>query len=385
MEYRNWKKLGIRTSLLGFGAMRLPLTKKGTIAKRAASAMLKASYESGVTYFDTAYTYHSRESEPFLGAFLANLPRTSYYLATKLPQWLVNSVEDAKRLFEEQLQRLNHDFIDFYLIHSIDKKAYVRMVDLGVVDYLQQEQKAGRIRYLGFSFHSIYEDFEYIVTSRTWDFCQLQYNWLDTEEQAGDRGYELATALGVPVIVMEPIKGGLLANLPDSCNQQLRDLDPTQSSAAFALRWVADHPNVKVILSGMSTMQQVQENLKILDSPKSLTEKERSVLASMGKLLREKVGNGCTGCKYCMPCPFGVDIPGNFALWNKVRMFESFETIKRQWENPTEQAKRPSACTMCGRCVRLCPQHIAIPADLKKLDQEISALASRQNFDGSVS
>lgn len=373
METRTWEHNGCTISLLGFGAMRLPLTKTGSIDRAASRAMLSEAYKHGVTYYDTAYTYHNGESEPFLGSFLKQYPRDSYFLATKLPQWLVNTLDDAKRLFNEQLGRLEHEYVDFYLIHSIDKAAYVRMVDLGVVAYLEQEQKAGRIKQLGFSFHSIYEDFEYIATSRTWDFCQLQYNYLDTEEQAGDRGYELCTKLGIPVIVMEPIKGGLLANLPPDLEARLKDLDENASSASYALRWVADHPNVKVILSGMTTMEQVRDNLKTFQSPQRLTETESSTLGSIGQTMRNRVGNGCTGCKYCMPCPFGVDIPGNFSIWNKARMFDSYEVVRAQWENPKESDKRPSSCTECGQCVSLCPQHINIPEDLKLVQSELEA------------
>ena len=371
METRTWNTEGLSTSLLGFGAMRLPMTEKGSIDRVEATAMLGEAYANGLTYFDTAYTYHNGESEPFLGSFLKELKRESYQLATKLPQWLVHSLDDAKRLFSEQLERLQHDYFDFYLIHSIDKEAYVRMVDLGVVSYLEEEQKMGRIKQLGFSFHSIYEDFEYIAASRTWDFCQLQYNYLDTEEQAGDKGYELSTKLGIPVIVMEPIKGGSLANLPPDLEARLNELNTGASSASYALRWVADHPNVKVILSGMSTMQQVRENLETFDSPKPLTEVERSTLDAIGQTMRDRVGNGCTGCKYCMPCPFDVDIAGNFALWNKARMFDSYEVVRSQWENSKESVKRPLSCTECGRCVPLCPQHINIPEDLKLVQSEL--------------
>lgn len=371
METRTWNTEDLSTSLLGFGAMRLPMTENGSIDRVEATAMLGEAYANGVTYFDTAYTYHNGESEPFLGSFLKQLKRESYQLATKLPQWLVHTLDDAKRLFSEQLERLQHDYFDFYLIHSIDKEAYVRMVDLGVVSYLEEEQKNGRIKHLGFSFHSIYEDFEYIAASRTWDFCQLQYNYLDTEEQAGDKGYELSTKLGIPVIVMEPIKGGSLANLPPDLEARLNELNTGASSASYALRWVADHPNVKVILSGMSTRQQVRENLETFNSPKPLTEVERSTLDAIGQTMRDRVGNGCTGCKYCMPCPFGVDIPGNFALWNKARMFDSYEVVRSQWENPKENDKRPLSCTECGQCVPLCPQHINIPEDLKLVQSEL--------------
>ncbi|MGH0052038.1 MAG: aldo/keto reductase [Sphaerochaetaceae bacterium] len=373
METRHFEKLDIHTSLLGFGAMRFPLTPQGKIDRNRALVMLKEAYEAGVTYFDTAYPYHGGESEPFMGEFLSGLERNSYYLATKLPQWLVHSLEDAKRLFEEQLERLQQSYFDFYLIHSIDKDAFDRMVDLGVVTYLEEEQKKGRIKHLGFSFHSIYEDFEYITRFRTWDFIQIQYNYLDTEEQAGDKGYALCTELGIPVIVMEPIKGGSLANLSPDLEGKLKALDAEATPASYALRWVADHPNVKVILSGMSSEAQVRENIKTFSPYKKLSETERTVLEEIGDSMRRRIGNNCTGCKYCMPCPFGVDIPGNFALWNKYRMFDNYAVVKNQWEQASEVDKRPPSCTECEQCVPLCPQHIEIPANLKLVQQELEA------------
>lgn len=372
METRYFENLDTKTSLLGFGAMRLPLDAEGNIDRGRAEAMMVHAYEQGVTYFDTAYPYHNGESEPFVGHVLKRYPRSRYLLATKLPQWLISTLADAKRIFSEQLARLEHSYIDFYLIHSIDKKAFVRMVDLGVVSYLEEEQKRGRIKHLGFSFHSIYEDFEYIATARKWDFCQIQYNYLDTEEQAGDKGYALCRRLGIPVIVMEPIKGGSLANLPPDLSAKLEALDRGQTSASYALRWVADHDQVKVILSGMSTMEQLVENLKTFDAYTPLSETEQTTLAQIGSTMRQRVGNGCTGCKYCMPCPFGVDIPGNFSLWNKFRMFESYQVVKNQWENPKEQEKRPPSCTECGHCIPLCPQHINIPFDLQKAQTELA-------------
>ena len=374
MERRTTPKWKATPALLGFGVMRLPLSSDGTIDREQSDAMLTLAYESGVTYFDTAYTYHHGEGEPYLGTFLTRYPRSSYQLATKLPHWQVESLEDAKRIFADQLERLNVEFFDYYLIHSIGKKAFTKMVDLGVLDYLLEEQQRGRIIHLGFSFHQVYEEFEYILRYRTWDFCQIQYNFLDTEEQAGRAGYELATALGIPVIVMEPIKGGSLANLGDELSKKITDLDSDATPASYALRWVADHPNVKVILSGMSTIDQVRENVATLSAPTPLSALEKSAIEAIGETMRGRIGNSCTGCSYCMPCPFGVDIPGNFALWNKARMFESYQVVKRAWENPAEAEKRPPSCTECGACLPLCPQMINIPADLKIVEAELTAL-----------
>jgi predicted aldo/keto reductase-like oxidoreductase len=372
MEKRKIEKLGISTSLLGFGAMRFPITEDGKIDEPIAEKMIELAIANGVNYIDTAYPYHNGESEPFVGKVLKKYPRDSFFLATKLPQWLVKSLDDAKRIFEEQLTRLQTSYFDFYLIHSVNLETFTKMVSLGVLTYLQDLKAQGIIKNLGFSFHSSYEDFEKIVTFTDWDFCQLQYNYLDTEEQAGQRGYDLTKKLGVPLIVMEPIKGGSLAVLPPDLESKLKALDSEASSASYALRWVGGHENVKVILSGMSTLSQVEDNLKTFKTFMSLNEIETKTIEEISSSMKSRAGNGCTGCRYCMPCPFGVDIPGNFSLWNKYRMFQNFDIVQKMWKNEKNQKERPLSCTECGRCVPLCPQHIDIPNDLKRVQQELS-------------
>ncbi|MBI9094411.1 MAG: aldo/keto reductase [Sphaerochaeta sp.] len=372
METRTFEKVGIITSLLGFGAMRLPLTQDGTIDEPRAEEMMELAIKFGVNYIDTAYPYHEGKSEAFVGRVLKKYPRKTFFLATKLPCWKVNSLSDAKKIFAEQLENLQMEYVDFYLLHAIDGEAYDKMVGLGVVTYLEKLKKEGKIRHIGFSFHGIYEDFERIIQSQCWDFCQIQYNYLDTEDQAGTKGYLLAEKLGIPVIVMEPIKGGSLASLPPDLQHHLNDLDGKATPASFALRWVGSHPYVKVILSGMSTLEQVSDNLRTFSDFKKLTEKEYRALDEIGDIMRGRVGNGCTGCKYCMPCAFGVDIPGNFALWNRYRMFQDYDMVKKEWENATKQDSRPPVCTECGQCVPLCPQNINIPEDLKRMQAELS-------------
>jgi predicted aldo/keto reductase-like oxidoreductase len=372
MEKRKIEKLGISTSLLGFGAMRFPITEDGKIDEPIAEKMIDLAIANGVNYIDTAYPYHNGESEPFVGKILSKYPRDSFFLATKLPQWLVKNLNDAKRIFEEQLTRLQTSYFDFYLIHSVNLETFTKMVSLGVLTYLQDLKAQGIIKNLGFSFHSSYEDFEKIVTFTDWDFCQLQYNYLDTEEQAGQRGYDLTKKLGVPLIVMEPIKGGSLAVLPPDLESKLKALDSEASSASYALRWVGGHENVKVILSGMSTLSQVEDNLKTFKTFMSLNETETKTIEEISSSMKSRAGNGCTGCRYCMPCPFGVDIPGNFSLWNKYRMFQNFDIVQKMWKNEKNQKERPLSCTECGRCVPLCPQHIDIPNDLKRVQQELS-------------
>ena len=256
MEYRNWKNAPVRTSLLGYGCMRFPTTPEGRIDEPRAEALLNAARDAGVNYFDTAYPYHGGESEPFVGRVIAKWPRESFYLATKLPLWQCKSLDEAKRIFADQQKRLGVDYFDFYLLHSLHKARYDEAKALGIVDWLWEQKAAGTIRSLGFSCHDHSAGFEHILRDQPWDFCQLQYNYLDTDDRAeeisGDRGYQLTEELGVPLIIMEPIKGGTLATLPPDAEAPLKALRPEASAASWALRWVGSHQNVHVILSGMS-------------------------------------------------------------------------------------------------------------------------------------
>ena len=344
MEKRKLEKLGIETSLLGFGCMRFPTTPDGKIDEAEAERMMDKAIASGVNYIDTAYPYHNGESEPLVGKVLKKYDRSSFYLATKLPLWAVKSVDDAKRIFEEQLQRLQTDYIDFYLLHAVNKEKWEEMKALGVVDYCAKLKEEGKIRYYGFSFHDDYEVFDEIIRYRDWDFCQIQYNYMDTEEQAGDKGYALAESLGIPLVIMEPIKGGSLANFSDDINAKFREMDPDKSIASYALRWVGSHSNVKVILSGMSTMQQVEDNLKTFIDFSPLSDEEENKIKAIVEELRSRVQNGCTGCRYCMPCPAGVNIPGNFQVWNRYHMYRTYDHVKGAWENELKDEEKAKNC-----------------------------------------
>ena len=254
MEYRNWNDKPLRTSLLGYGCMRFPTRADGSIDEPRAEALLNTAKAAGVNYFDTAYPYHNGQSEPFVGRVIAKWERSSFYLATKMPLWTCKSLADAQRIFEEQLQRLGVEYIDFYLLHSLHKARYEQAKELGIVDWLWEQKAAGRIRNFGFSCHDNAAGFEAILRDQPWDFCQLQYNYLDRDDRAeeisGDRGYQLTEECGVPLIVMEPIKGGTLAALPVDAAAPLRALHSDASDSSWALRWVAGHPNVHVVLSG---------------------------------------------------------------------------------------------------------------------------------------
>ena len=271
MEKRKMEKLGIETSLLGFGCMRFPVLENGEINEPEAERMLDKAIAEGVNYIDTAYPYHEGKSEIVTGKILKKYDRDSFYLATKLPLWQINSLEDVDRIFGEQLTKLQTDHVDFYLMHAMNKERWDAMRKLGVVERLEQIKAEGRIRYLGFSFHDSYEAFEEIINAREWDFCQIQLNYMDVEEQAGLKGYELAASKNVPVIVMEPVKGGSLAAFAEDIMEKFRAADAQASAASFALRWVGSLPGVKVILSGMSTMGQVEDNLKTFGCFKPLS------------------------------------------------------------------------------------------------------------------
>lgn len=371
MEKRKMEKLGVETSLLGFGCMRFPVTKEGKIDQALAEQMLDRAYAAGVNYFDTAYPYHGGESETFVGKALSKYDRSSYYLATKLPCWQVEKVEDIDRLFQEQLEKLGTDYIDFYLLHALNRERFAAMVKLGGIERLEALKAEGKIRHLGFSFHDSYEAFEEILCARDWDFCQVQLNYMDAEEQAGLKGYRLTEEKQVPLIVMEPVKGGSLAAFAEDITGKFRALDPEASTASFALRWVGSLPNVKVVLSGMSTMEQVEDNLKTFETFRPLSGQEEETIREIVSLIRGRVQNGCTACRYCMPCPAGVDIPGNFRVWNTYHMYQNYGMVKHQWEKGLGEEKQAKNCVKCGKCEAACPQKLHIREDLVKVQEDL--------------
>lgn len=371
MEKRKLENLGIETSLLGFGCMRFPVTAEGKIDEPEAERMLDKAIAAGVNYIDTAYPYHNGDSEPFVGRVLKKYDRHSFYLATKLPCWNVSKKEDAERIFEEQLTRLQTDYIDFYLMHALSGDSFRKMAELGVVEVLERLKAEGRIKYLGFSFHDSYEAFEEILCYRDWDFCQIQLNYMDAESQAGLKGYRLTEERNVPLVIMEPVKGGSLAAFAEDITGKFRALDPEASVASYALRWVGSLPNVKVVLSGMSTMEQVEDNLKTFADFRSLSDEETKTIDDIVALIRSRVQNGCTACRYCMPCPAGVDIPGNFRVWNTYHMYQNYNMVKNSWEKNLGDEKQAKNCIKCGKCEKACPQKLHIREDLEKVQTDM--------------
>ncbi|HAB59631.1 MAG TPA: aldo/keto reductase [Lachnospiraceae bacterium] len=374
MEYRKLDKLGIEISLLGFGCMRFPLSEDGSINEVESEKMIDKAIAEGVNYIDTAYPYHNGDSEPFVGKVLRKYDRSTYYLATKLPCWEIKSVADAERIFDQQLERLGQEYVDFYLLHALNRDRFNEMKELGIVEFCEKLKEEGKIRYLGFSFHDDYDAFEEILTYRDWDFCQIQYNYMDTEEQAGDKGYELTEKLGIPVIIMEPIKGGSLAELPEDITAIFKEADPKASVASWALRFVASRKNVKTVLSGMSTYDQVLDNLDTFSAFKALTSEEELVVERVAATIKSRVKNGCTACRYCMPCPAGVDIPKNFAIWNHHAMYGNAGHAKWAYFTNFNEENRADRCISCGKCETVCPQKIAIRDDLSKVVSDMDKI-----------
>lgn len=377
MEYREMEKMGIRTSLLGFGCMRFPTNTDGSINEEETLDMIDKAYQSGVTYFDTAYPYHGGKSEEVTGRALARYPRDSYYLATKLPIWEVKSVADAERIFQEQLKRLQKDYVDFYLMHALNAGSWKTIKELDLLGYCEKLRTEGKIKYLGFSFHDEYAVFEEILTAYPWDFCQIQLNYMDKDTQATLKGVELAKKLKIPMIIMEPIKGGSLAKLPyDGIDELFKKALPEASTSSWALRYAGSFDNVKVVLSGMSTMAQVEDNLDTFAHFELLNETEQRIIEQVADALNKRVQNGCTGCRYCMPCPAGVDIPRCFGIWNRYHIYENVNETKWSWTHNIEAEKKASNCIKCGKCEQACPQHIAIREDLARLQEELDSITN---------
>lgn len=369
MQKRKFENLGAEASVLGYGCMRFPM-KDGKIDEIESERLLDRAMEAGVNYYDTAYPYHDGESEPFVGRALKKYDRESFYLATKLPIWKLDSIADVERIFNEQLERLGVDYVDFYLLHAVDMEKWKTILELGILDYCDNLKKEGKIRYFGFSFHDEYEAFEEIISYRKWDFVQLQLNYIDIREQAGLRGVELCNKLGVPIIVMEPVKGGTLAKLPDEVEAKFKAKDADATTASWAMRWCGTLEGVKVILSGMSTMEQVEDNLKTFGDFKPLDEEEKALVKDVADTLNSRMRNGCTDCRYCMPCPAGVNIPANFDRWNKYAVYGNAEDAKNRWANLKDEEKAHN-CIECGACETKCPQKISIREDLAKLQVEM--------------
>jgi predicted aldo/keto reductase-like oxidoreductase len=375
MNYRQFGNCGFEASILGFGCMRFPVINKDpkNIDEEKAIEMLRYAIDNGVNYIDTAYPYHGQASEIFVGKALKDGYREKVKLATKLPIWLVKTPEDCDRFLDEQLKKLDTEYVDLYLVHALDKERFKKVKELGIWDFMCRAKASGKIKNIGFSFHDDVKTFKEIIDTYDWDFCQIQYNYMDINSQAGDEGLAYAASKGVPVVVMEPLRGGKLAkNPPDEVMHELQETGMTP--AELALRWVWNHPEVKVVLSGMGAMEQVKENLKTADKAyaNSLTPKELKVVSNIRSSYNNRTKVGCTGCNYCMPCPAGVDIPENFSAYNEASVYDELDSMKKYY-NRMDVKNRASACVKCGRCEKLCPQGIEIRKKLEELNTVFAA------------
>jgi predicted aldo/keto reductase-like oxidoreductase len=380
MLYRKMPKNGDELSILGFGCMRLPAKEDGSIDEERATKQVRYAIDQGVNYVDTAWPYHMGQSEPFLGRTLAEGYREKVKLATKLPSWLIQSREDMDKFLNAQLEKLKTDHIDYYLVHALVGELWDNVEKLGVVDFLDKAKADGRIRNAGFSFHGAAEDFNRIVDAYDWDFCQIQYNFLDEKNQAGTKGLEYAASKNLGVIIMEPLRGGYLANPVPSAVQEIWDEASVKRTAAeWALRWVWNHPEVTVILSGMNEEIHIEENLTVADKayPNSLTETELKLVKRVEQKYRELMKVGCTGCRYCMPCPAGVNIPLCFETYNNLYVSSNPDETKFMYAArlggilSIEGTEFASQCVECEKCLEKCPQQIDIPTILKSVVEEL--------------
>ena len=377
MQYRLDAKSGNQLSALGYGCMRF--TKKGgSIDQAKAEAELQYAIEQGVNYFDTAYIYPG--SEVALGKFLAKGWRDKVYIATKLPHYLVKNLAQADKIFEEELRRLQTDYVDYYLMHMLtDIGGWERMCDMGIQEWIASRKKSGQIKQIGFSYHGGTAGFLKILEAYDWDFCQIQFNYMDEHSQAGLKGLQRAGELGIPVIIMEPLRGGRLTHgLPASAKEVFADAEPRRSPADWALRWIWNHPEVTCILSGMNAMEQIEENCRVATeaTPNHLTENELAVFDRVRSQINASVKVGCTGCGYCMPCPMGVDIPNCFRCYNVYYSDGWFNGIREYLMGTTFRKTKTNAslCIGCGKCEQHCPQAIPIREELKNTAKTLERL-----------
>lgn len=375
MQQRTVTTNGDNVSAIGFGAMRLP-TKSGKIDHDKATELINYAIDSGINYLDTAYFYHNGESETFLKNIL-DKRRDDVYISTKLPVMLVNKAEDLEKFLDTQLKRLGVDCIDFYYLHALNIEKFNELKEFGIFEFLNKAKDDGKIRNIGFSYHDTYESFKIIIDSYPWDMCLLQYNFIDQNSQAGMRGVEYAYDHNVSVFVMEPLKGGLLADsIPDEVVKVFMSENIKDTPASWALKWLLNQKEITCILSGMNETWQVDENINTANETKinSLSDDDLEVYMKIKDVYDDLISINCTGCGYCMDCPNGVNIPSCFKIYNNKHIFkEKTSEYLIQLSGITGgEGSYASKCTSCGACIKKCPQHINIPEKLEivKSDME---------------
>jgi uncharacterized protein len=381
MQYRSFPKIDFKPSALGFGAMRLPIIGNDPAKVNVPEAvrMMRYAIDRGVNYVDTAYFYHGGFSEQAVGAALKDGYREKVKLATKFPAWYVKSSADFDKVFAEQLARLGTDRVDFYLLHGLGRRNWTTLRDMGVVPWMEKQVANGRVGHIGFSFHDDYDVFKEIVDyTDKWTFCQLQYNYMDVNYQAGRAGVEYAASKRLGVIIMEPLRGGQLAKEPPEAVRKAWKTDPQDiSPVEWALRWLWNQPEISLILSGMSNMQQVIQNVDIAErmGNTKLNKNELALIERVREAYQGACPISCTGCRYCMPCPNNVEVPVAFRIYNEMHMYSDTRMAKARYNGgPWGLRKETDArnCVECGQCAEHCPQHLPIPELLKKVHKELA-------------
>ena len=376
MKYRNFGKLGIQGSAFGLGCMRFNGAASGDsiIDEQKAISLIRRAIDGGVTYMDTAYVYLDRTSEIVLGKALRDGYREKVTIATKMPMEYVHNREEMQALLDEELSKLQTDHIDFYLMHGINREKWEYFRSIGAREFFEDMKREGKIRFKCFSFHGPYDEFEYIINDWDWDMVQIQYNFMDVDNQAGTKGLELAGRLGIPVVIMEGLLGGRLAKAPDNV-QALYDAFPVKRSPVeWAFRWLCNHPEVATVLSGCNEVSQIDDNLRIFDTvePGIMTADELKLMDDVRAAYMSRTKIGCTGCRYCMPCPNGVNIPGIFAAWNNVSLYGVDPRHDWGFNQILEKGEGADNCVECGACEAACPQHLNIIEKLKEAWQALN-------------
>ena len=375
MKYRSFGKLGITGSAFGLGCMRFNGAASGdsVIDEGKAISLIRKAIDGGVTYLDTAYVYLDRTSEIVLGKALRDGYREKVTIATKMPAEKVHNREEMEALLAEELGKLQTDHIDFYLMHGINREKWEYFKSIGAPQFFDDMKREGKIRYKCFSFHGPYEEFEYILNDYDWDMVQIQYNFMDIENQAGTKGLELAGKKGIPVVIMEGLLGGRLAKAPENV-QALYDAFPVKRSPVeWAFRWLCNHPEIATVLSGCNEAEQIEENLRIFDTvePGIMSKDELELMDNVRNAYYSRTKIGCTGCRYCMPCPNGVDIPGIFSVWNNASLYDIDPREDWGLKRIKQNDQGANKCVQCGACEAACPQHLSIIDGLQKAWKEM--------------
>lgn len=363
IDRRMIPQFGCEISRLGYGGMRFP--KNGDeVDVEEAVKLLRKAYDMGVNYFDTAVVYHKGESEKIFGKAFEIYDRSSYYLADKMSIWVCKDEQEMKDLFERQLKTLKTDYIDFYLVHSLNRNHYQKVKEFHCVEFLQEMKRQGKIKHLGFSFHDTYPVFTQILNDYDWDFVQIQLNYLDWQNQGAEQLYRELEKRNLPCMVMEPVRGGYLATLDEQRAKPFLEMEPNRSIASWAIRWVESLPQVTVVLSGMSDIAQLEDNVAMMTNFEPMNEKELEAVAKVVEEIRKVNDIPCTGCRYCMDCPMGVDIPEIFAIYSRLKIFGKDKSFVEDYKEVMENGNGAEHCVGCQQCMNHCPQSIEIPDKL---------------------